>query len=613
MLFQSWLSRGELWVGASWKRLQEFVLRTREEHARAFRIVEIVAAAAIILSALWIFVLISKEMAATSLWFDELRSIFRFTAKGPVTVATDYSIPANHIFFNLINSLTPGSASIVPCRARIWSFVAVASTLGAGLSFFVRRKQYLEGALFIQLLAANLIALNLLLQARGYGFITLAGVLSCLATVAYFERRAGWTFLAVSACTVLGTYTVPSYLFFAGPLLCILWISSRDARWFYAGLASVLVIGIIHIPVASQMFGWMNSYQEHWGREYSDFNAVGRTLQQYLIDWPNWALLLLLMGIFFPYAYLSRKKPENQAGRIILAASVFFFVVILKMQTPPVRTACFVTFSLTIAGLLAFTQLLPGLLRPTVSLLLAGVILFSNVRAIAAFRFQPFENWMGYADYVHKYYPPGTKVFTTAKSFQAAEGYLGPAYPVVNTFDPLLFDKQKMIIGVSSLLQNEKMAPAQIPAHSWSHHITQIRKFLIEIYGLIPPNHYIKNVSIANTVAPQCTDRDSGTSWNWPIKGRTSNVLPLEITPMPQRSYSRLKIVCKKGDLPVKCVVSVQRKGKMKRIPAHKVVEETDFLDIYLDPGEIKKIRVELQTSVENQPINVSEMWLTPQ
>ena len=67
-----------------------------------------------------------RGMATTSLWNDELYSIAYYSAKGPLFTMTSESYsPNNHIFFNLLNSVTPGHDRFDPVRARFWSWVFV--------------------------------------------------------------------------------------------------------------------------------------------------------------------------------------------------------------------------------------------------------------------------------------------------------------------------------------------------------------------------------------------------------------------------------------------------------------------------------------------------------
>jgi len=61
-----------------------------------------------------------KGMATTSLWQDELYTIDGFSSKGPNYVMTNYSAN-NHLFFNILSSLTIGRHPFQPFSARFWS------------------------------------------------------------------------------------------------------------------------------------------------------------------------------------------------------------------------------------------------------------------------------------------------------------------------------------------------------------------------------------------------------------------------------------------------------------------------------------------------------------
>src|SRR5256885_15575932 len=73
-----------------------------------------------------------KGMATTSLWQDELYTIDRFSSRGPNYVLTNYNAN-NHIFFNILSSLTIGRHPFHPFSARFWSFVCLILTIAVTL------------------------------------------------------------------------------------------------------------------------------------------------------------------------------------------------------------------------------------------------------------------------------------------------------------------------------------------------------------------------------------------------------------------------------------------------------------------------------------------------
>jgi hypothetical protein len=126
-----------------------------------------------------------------SLWNDEVWSVVRYSGHGPIHVVTHYGSANNHVFFNLVNALTPGAGSADPARARWWSIVAVLAMQVIVLVVFWRRRWYLAGAVLFGLFATSPEWLDLTLQARGYGFLGLAALLSCTTLWRYLEAWHG--------------------------------------------------------------------------------------------------------------------------------------------------------------------------------------------------------------------------------------------------------------------------------------------------------------------------------------------------------------------------------------------------------------------------------------
>ena len=344
----------------------EAAAATRQSADRRQRIVRgaaTVAALVAIASELLRMAPVVWMMATTSLWLDEFIGILNFTAQGPLHVATCYPFP-NHILYTLVNSLTPGAASVLPWRARLWSFIAVGALVGVILAFFTRRRRGFEAVLFLQIVAANAVALNLYLQARGYGFTALAALVSSMACVRYFERRDRVSILAVSTCCILGTYAVTSYLFFAAPFLVVLWIVSRDRRWLRAGVFCAAAICLLHLPVVFELWQVMRDYAANYGKAYTGLASVAATLSNYGLDLPAWALTALLGGVAIDHWLANSNAPDCRAGRVLLISATAFFIACLMIETPVIRATSFIVFPLLMAGFLSLSRSIPGLARP---------------------------------------------------------------------------------------------------------------------------------------------------------------------------------------------------------------------------------------------------------
>ncbi len=206
----------------------------------AWRRIELLLAATLIALSLVHVGQTMRAMATSSLSTDEFGTIGSFSAHGPWRVITDYRAPKNHVFFNLLNSLLPGRKSYDAARARALSLVAVALTAAAILAHAPGAGAGWPARTLLALWSLAPQALPLSLEARGYGFVGFFGVAASLAALEYLrgkDRRWLW---ALAAATALGAYTLPSFLFFAGPLMLLVWLADRTRWSFLAGVAAVV-------------------------------------------------------------------------------------------------------------------------------------------------------------------------------------------------------------------------------------------------------------------------------------------------------------------------------------------------------------------------------------
>ena len=179
-------------------------------------------------------------------------SIVKYTSRGFVPAISTYSLARNHIFYNVVSSLIPGADSTLPLRARLISFVSVIASLGLLVAYDARRGWLLPGLACAGLVAVNFFAMDRVLEARGYGLIFLFAMLSCVAFAEWLRtRRKVWLNLMSVLC-VLGTYTLPFYVVFAGGLLLLAFLYRPSRETFLAGLLSLAAILMLYLPVFGQ-------------------------------------------------------------------------------------------------------------------------------------------------------------------------------------------------------------------------------------------------------------------------------------------------------------------------------------------------------------------------
>jgi len=401
----------------------------------AFRRFEVLLAVALIGASLLHWGQMARAMATTSLTTDEFGTVGTFSAKGPIRVVTDYRAPKNHVFFNLLNSLLPGRDSFTPARVRALSILATLLTALVLIVYAARRGHLLEAGALLALWSTAPEMLQLSMEARGYGFLGLFGVLSAIATLEYVrEKNVRWLWI-LGVSVVLGVYTVPGFLFYAAPLMALLWLTDRSRVTFFAGAAAALAILLLYSPLIAQVLAAFHEF--HVDKNEADFRTVHglvRAVKLYLFpsdDWEAWTLLgALALAPFLPARGTDHR--EGTALKIIAAACVAHFVALRVLHTPPLRMAAFALLPLGVAGLWALgnwiRQALPPIIRPIAFGVFGLAVLADAVNAIRTFHFTPAEDWLLSARAIDAAFPPDVKV-----DFKRYAKYLGQTLPDADT------------------------------------------------------------------------------------------------------------------------------------------------------------------------------------
>jgi len=397
--------------------------------------VEKLAMVVLVLAGMAFLAVFGKVMVTTPLQVDEVGTVRSFSSKGPGYVMTHYGAAKNHVFFNLLSSVTPGRDSYAGWRGRLWSLLAFAGLLGVGLRFFVKRKWYLEGGFFFFFATTSQRALETNLAARGYGLLAFFSVLACVCVWSYFERPRWGAAIGLAVCVVLGTYSVPHYLLFGGLLLLLLWWWTRDGRVWWLGVASVLAIGLLYAPILGQVASVATNYSDVMGQSYPDLNALYNTFNWYLLQQKSWVVFAALVGVAAaPFALWKKDEVGGKALTLIGVTSFVFLVICLKMETPRVRATNFVTFPLLFIGVLAVGK---ALRMPHFSAarcwLVLGAALFlawGTWIKVRDFKYIPKENFQASGEIIRAIYPKGVNIHVNERPDKLANSlpkeYLKP-------------------------------------------------------------------------------------------------------------------------------------------------------------------------------------------
>ncbi len=357
---------------------------------------------------------IMGAMASTSLETDEFGTVLGYSSRGPVHVATHYRAPKNHILFNLANSLLPGRASLVPARARMLSILAVMAAAMALIGYGLYRRRLIESAFVLTLWTFAPQMLPLEMQARGYGFLGLAALVASIATIEYFRTdRRGWL-IALAVAATLGTYTVPTFLFFAGPLMLLVWVARRSRETFIAGAAVCAAMLLLYAPVAGQVAGAFREFHAAGEMDFARVDGVFRSIKFHLFSSDDWQTFALFLGLVIaPFAILRRGDRESAGMAVTMGGVLAFLVIVLALRTPPIRTSAFVMVPLAIAGVFSLGELIRQmpLALWAAAFGVAGCLLTARVAPeIRAFRFTPDEDWLVAGKAVDATFPPSMKV-----------------------------------------------------------------------------------------------------------------------------------------------------------------------------------------------------------
>lgn len=395
-----------------------------------------------------------QGMTTASLWQDELFSIEQYSSKGPLFVITHYHEANNHILFNLINSLTPGEDRFNPFFARFWSFAFVLLTVVLAMTAWGLAGLPFLGSLQVFLLLANMRNIDLLLQARGYGLLALIALSCALLTWDYFLQKSLFPLLVLPLLVWLGSWTVPTFAFFGGSLLLVLFIYSRDWRWLPAGAAALIGIIAAYWPVHRSLFGIARTYTAYWGKEFGNWSAISDTLTLYfLFGMGSWFTFLVFTILLIAVARSSLSSPANKAALCLGLAVLTTFILCLKMETAAKRTVAFLVVPLGFIALNLLRGCLRNDLRPRLAIAMTSGITAATIALAlylhATYRFIPIEAWRETARMIEKQFPKGTQVVATFRS-RWIRIYLSDDYPIVKQLDKALFTARKQIVVDSS-------------------------------------------------------------------------------------------------------------------------------------------------------------------
>ncbi|MCB2216866.1 hypothetical protein [Desulfofustis glycolicus] len=574
------------------------------------------------------------KMSTSSLWTDEIYTIEKFSSQEPVSSLTDYHAANNHILFNVFNSLLPGSASFDPFRARILSFLAVISSTILSLGFFFRRQWFAAGALTLVALTNSWPHLVLMLEARGYGLVVFWGVVLSYSVVSYLSKGGIPALSGAVAAGVLGTMTIPTFGFFAMPLLVLLALKRRCKLVILAILAGFGFVAALYLPLLPQLLEIKEGYSDKWGAEYSSVKAVVSTLTDYLFPEASMTVILLvLMSIaiiaFFPWWKLNGLETVEN-WKPISYSIIIFFAICLILETPAVRTTAFIVLPITIMLLSVFSVIV----NLNIWIRFGWVVAFTVLSIMICYDYvykheilntyyRPKENWKGTADLIQNVFSSEDIVIFNNFRTKYLQKYLPDDYLFVEEFSLQDYQLGALVVVDSNPWSPDRFATSEYFEDSLYFRVPQDRREYQTLLYRVPNlskftilNVFVDNGSIgcAGSIGLDELNRCRNyidKQWVEIVFRQNEPVYSFNLTTigMTADSITEVSVAQEKGgwqELPAKSIVSYFQEGR----PWARHHNNASLISISLNGiKNISRLRFAIKPIDVEQTSHISSMW----
>ncbi len=276
--------------------------------------------------------------------YDEAWTYLYFTINSPIASVTFYPASNNHILFSLVSNFTSLIPFLSPLLAFRISSIVISSVSWSLLYVGLKKWTGEKPALLMTALSSMLfMSVYYSYMARGYALVILFFVLASFSVWNLLSKnntRQYWILYVLT--TVLGGYTMPSFLFVLAPLSVLLLTATATNKttWLKAHLTILATCFLLYLPVMI-----VNGFDVFWqnisGRELP-LNDFAQKIIPFLIHavheitgWPVWVwspLCLISVG------YLMWKKQGYPLRVGMIFISVTGILLVLNPVIPYSRS-----------------------------------------------------------------------------------------------------------------------------------------------------------------------------------------------------------------------------------------------------------------------------------
>jgi len=313
-----------------------------------------------------VFLVLQWRYIFLDLWNDELYTLEYFVFVPKLTTITDYHVPNNHVFANLVFGAwtqAQGIHSVHDIIAMPWNLRLLLLVFAAGkvmLIYFAAERVQRHAGLFAALtLIFTVPFVTYSLQVRGYGLsMFLIATLIWLAV----QGNSRWVFIAMVVCAALLAYTIPSNYYvlvsFIGGLVgCFVLDRRRQWLWKAVAAAGGLVLSLaLYLPILHEIL----AHQELSNPSYFKGVALDSLTPVVLASMIGLRAVLagfILVGLVLLMRQF-RVRREVVIPLIIAASTALlpFVLSYIRWNDPPYRVLIVIAPALSVAaGLAAVT------------------------------------------------------------------------------------------------------------------------------------------------------------------------------------------------------------------------------------------------------------------
>ena len=309
----------------------------------------------------------------TDLWNDEIYTLRHFTFVPLFTTYTDYHVPNNHVFFNLINNLYLKIISVKHFGSlmdHVWIIRIIPlsyTLLTIFVMYLIGRKFFSKTTAFLAviILLTTIPFLNYAAQVRGYSLSMLLFTLILYYILSGIVYSKTYKYILIAILTALLIFTIPSNIYFVGSL--IIFFIFRFIYYLYQSKGKIagsylnlLLIISLSIGIGIALALYKPIFKEVFYNEYVVSHAINLHYAKYIslnvitgfISF-RWILVVLfLLGMLFIFS--SKNKKETKLFYIVMFIFIYIFPFIistLRGDEPPDRvyTILMPIFSILIA------------------------------------------------------------------------------------------------------------------------------------------------------------------------------------------------------------------------------------------------------------------------